>query len=124
MAKIGRLVNAADGYVLLDKAVWCSSFFCKLRGLMFRSHLEPGEGLLMVEPWASRAGPSIHMLFMAFPIATIWMDESFAVVDKVLAKPWALAYVPSRAAKYTLEAAPELLDRVAVGDTLAFETSA
>jgi uncharacterized membrane protein (UPF0127 family) len=63
------------------------------------------------------------MMFMAFPIATIWLDESFAVVDKVLAKPWALAYVPSRSAKYTLEAAPELLDRVAVGDTLAFEPS-
>jgi uncharacterized protein len=124
MAKVGRLLNTANGSVLLDKAVWCSSFFCKLRGLMFRAQLEPGEGLLMVEPWASRSGPSIHMLFMAFPIAAIWLDESFAVVDKVLAKPWALAYVPSRAAKYTLEAAPELLDRVAVGDTFAFEPSA
>jgi uncharacterized protein len=124
MAKVGRLVNSENGTVLLDKAVWCSSFFCKLRGLMFRSHLEPGEGLLMVEPWASRSGTSIHMLFMGFPIATIWMDETFSVVDKVLAKPWALAYVPSRPAKYTLEAAPELLNRVAVGDTLAFEPSA
>jgi uncharacterized protein len=124
MSKVGRLVNRANGTVLLERAVWCSSFFCKLRGLMFRAYLEPGEGLLMVEPRASRSGPSIHMLFMAFPIATIWLDESFAVVDKVLAKPWALAYVPSRAAKYTLEATPELLDRVAVGDTLAFELAA
>jgi uncharacterized protein len=123
MARHGRLINAETSDILLENTVWCSSFFCRLRGLMFRRRLELGEGLLMVEPWASRSGTSIHMLFMAFPIAAIWLDESFRVVDKVLARPWALAYVPSQAAKYTLEAAPELLDRVAVGDTLAFKSS-
>jgi uncharacterized membrane protein (UPF0127 family) len=88
---------------------------------MFRGRLEPGEGLLMVERKASRSATAIHMLFMAFPIAVVWMDEAFRVVDKALAKPWRLAYVPAQAACYTLEAEPGLLDHVQIGDKLIFE---
>lgn len=121
MAKVGRLVNSRSGEVVLTQVKWCSGFLCKLRGLQFRAHLEPGEGLLMVEPFASRTGPSIHMFFMRFPIAAIWMDASLTVVDKVLAKPWRPVYAPSKAARYTLETDPDLLERVHIGDTLSFE---
>lgn len=75
----------------------------------------------MIEPSPSRVGPSIHMLFMAFPIAAIWMDEEFRVVDKVLARPWRLVYVPAKPAKYTLEASPILLDQLELGDQLVFK---
>src|SRR5687767_11397188 len=109
MAKIGRLVNKNTGEELLSNVHWCSSFLCRMRGLMFRSRLHSGEGLLMVEPIPSRAGASIHMMFMNFAIATIWLDSEFVVVDTVLAKPWRLAYAPAKAAKYTLEADPALL---------------
>lgn len=121
MAKVGKLVNKSTGEELLSGVRWCSSFLCRARGLMMRSHLENGEGLLMVEPIASRAGASIHMLFMRFPIATIWLDADFRVVDTVLAQPWRLAYAPSQAAKYTLETDPALLSRVSVGDSLEFK---
>jgi uncharacterized protein len=121
MAKIGSLVNTKTGEELLSGVRWCSSFLCRTRGLMFRSQLEQGEGLLMVEPIASRAGASIHMLFMRFPIAAIWLDANFEVVDTVLAKPWRLAYAPAKAAKYTLETDPAMLSRVAVGDRLEFK---
>ena len=118
---MGRLINTSTGTILLSKVHWCDSFLCKLRGLMFRSHLEDGEGLLMVEPRASRSGASIHMLFMSFPIATIWLDGSMCVVDSVLAKPWRPAYIPAKAAKFTLEASSDLLSKVSVGETLVFE---
>lgn len=124
MAKIGRVVHQATGKVLLSHVVWCDSFVCKLRGLMFRTQLKPGEGLLMAEPYASRSATAIHMLFMRFPIATIWMDKKFRVVDVVYARPWALAYVPSTPARYTLEGPPELLDQVQIGDILVFEQQA
>lgn len=75
----------------------------------------------MVEPIASRSGASIHMLFMSFPIATIWLDGSMCVVDAVLAKPWRPAYIPAKPAKYTLETASDLLNKISVGETLAFE---
>ncbi len=119
--KTGRLVHAASGEVLLERVRWCESFGCKLLGLMFRRSLGPDEGLLLVEPRASRTASAIHMLFMAFPIAAIWLDDGFEVVDKALARPWRLAYVPARPARYILEASPRLLNHIEVGDKLAFE---
>ncbi len=121
MSRLGHLVLQTTGEVLLTRVQWCSSFACKLRGLMFRRQLPPGEGLLLVEAYESRASTAIHMLFMAFPIAAIWLDSSFRVVDKVLAKPWRPAYAPARAARYTLETHPDVLNRVSVGDVLSFE---
>ncbi len=100
---------------------WCASFGCKLRGLMFRRALEPGEGLLLVESGESRAGTSIHMLFMAFPIAAVWLDANLRVVDKRLAKPWRLAYLPAAPARYILETSPDRLDLFEIGDELAFD---
>ena len=120
MSRVGQLVNTQTGTITLEHVRWCSSFLCKLRGLMFRRRLEPGEGLLLVEPAPGRVSTSIHMFFMAFSIATIWMDSQFRVVDKVLAKPWRPMYFPAKPAKYTLEADPALLDQVQVGDQLEF----
>lgn len=121
MSRLGRLVNKTTGDVILTEVRWCSSFFCKLRGLMFRRQLKPGEGLLLVEEFQSRTATAIHMLFMAFAIATIWLDGSFKVVDKVLAKPWRPIYAPKKAARYTLETSPDVLERVSVGDELSYE---
>jgi uncharacterized membrane protein (UPF0127 family) len=123
MARVGQLVNSQSGVVYLEHVRWCSSFLCKLRGLMFRNGLEPGEGLLMAEPIAGRMSTSIHMFFMAFSIATVWLDKEFRVVDKVLAKPWRPMYMSAKPAIYTLEAAPELLDRLEIGDQLTFKDS-
>ncbi|GAB4469590.1 MAG: hypothetical protein Kow00124_04890 [Anaerolineae bacterium] len=117
----GRLLHAATGTVLLDRVRWCEEFGCKLRGLMFRRTLHPDEGLIMAERRASRSGVAIHMLFMWFPIAVIWLDDSFKVIDQVYARPWRLAYLPSRPARYTLEARISLLDQVSIGDVLRFE---
>jgi uncharacterized protein len=119
--KRGKLKIANSGAVLLEQVNWCESFGGKLLGLMFRKSLGKTEGLLMVEPRASKVNTSIHMLFMNFAIATVWLDNDFRVVDKVLAKPWRLAYVPAKPAKYTLEARPEILDKIEIGDQLAFE---
>jgi len=85
---------------------------------MFRRSLSPDEGVLLVASRASIAAAAIHMLFVFFPIAVIWLDDSFRVVDAVLARPFRLFYAPRAPARYILEAAPVLLDRVAVGDQL------
>ena len=90
---------------------------------MLRKGLGAGEGLLLVESYASRSSAAITMQFMFFSIAVIWMDSDFKVVDKVLAKPWRLAYAPAEPARYTLETHPEILERVEIGDILKFEKS-
>lgn len=87
---------------------------------MFRRKLADGEGLLLVEQFSGRLSASIHMLFMAFPIAVIWMDHEFVVVDKIIANPWRPVYLPRHAAQYTLEALPTLLEVVELGARLSF----
>lgn len=121
MRTVGALVNRQSGEVILPQVAWCESFACRLRGLMFRRELAAGEGLLLVERSASRSGAAIHMLFMAFAIGVVWLDAEFRVVDVTVAAPWRPIYVPRQPARYTLEAAPTILDRVSIGDELVFE---
>jgi len=75
----------------------------------------------MVEPRASRSAASIHMFFMRFSIAVIWLDEAMCVVDKKLALPWRPFYAPSMPARYVLEAGTEVFHQVEVGEVLHLE---
>ncbi len=117
------LKNAQTGAVLLARARWCDTFWCKFRGLMFRRHLPADEGLIFVYGRESVIETSIHMFFMAFPIATIWLDREGRVVDKVLARVWRPAYAPKKPAQYVIEANVGLLDAVQIGDQLEFSAS-
>jgi len=101
------------------RARWCASFACRLRGLMFRRRLAPGEGLLLVERSAGRTQTAIHMAMVFFPLGVIWLDDDRRVVDKRLALPWR-AYAPSAPARYVLEGEPGVLECVAHGDVLEF----
>lgn len=118
------VLRQEDGDILLARLRWCKSFWCKSRGLMFRAGLTPDEGLLFVYHRESKLDTSIHMLFMRFPIAVIWLDATGTVVDQVLAKPWRLAYAPRQAAQFFIEGPPALLDRVKIGDRLRFDKTA
>jgi hypothetical protein len=116
------VTHARSGAVLLARAKWCAGYWPRLRGLMFRRNLPDDEGLILVYGRESVVESSIHMLFMAFPIATIWLDKSGMVVDKTLAKPWRPAYASRKPAQYVIEARPALLDRVQAGDLLSFDS--
>ena len=121
MSQYRVLRNADTGTVILPRARWCQSYWSRLRGLMFRRSLPEDEGLIFVYGRESRIDTSIHMLFMFFAIATVWLDRDGRVVDKVLAKPWRLAYAPSKPAQYVVEACPSLLNQVSTGDRLSFD---
>ncbi len=111
----------SSGRPLLRQVRWCASFMSRLRGLMFRSRIEPGEAILLVEGRDSRAAVTIHMFFVPFTIATVWIDSGGHVVDKVAARPWRPYYAPRAPARYILETHAEFLDRVSIGDELVFE---
>ncbi len=106
---------------MLARVKWCRSFLCRLRGLTFRRTLPAGEGLLLVEDRASILATAIHMFFVFFPIAAVWLDDSFRVVDAKLARPFRPFYAPRAPARYVLEAAPALLQDIAIGDELYIE---
>lgn len=104
------------------RAGYCSTFLCRLRGLMFRGSLGKHEGLLLVQPRSDRLDASIHMLFMRFDIAVVWLDEALRVVDVRLAKRWRPAYFPAKAAKYILETHVDRLGDFQRGDQMGLES--
>lgn len=113
--------NASTGETVLARVTWCSSFLCHFRGLMLRRHLPDDEGLLFVFRRESISEATIHMFFVFFAIAAVWLDDEGNVVDTRLARPWRPFYAPARPARYLIEARPGLLDRVKVGDKLTFD---
>jgi uncharacterized membrane protein (UPF0127 family) len=59
------------------------TIWARLRGLMGRRGLEPGEGLLL------RPAGSVHTCFMRFPIDVVFMTAELEVVAVSAAvKPW------------------------------------
>jgi uncharacterized membrane protein (UPF0127 family) len=74
----------------------------------------------MVMPKESIASTSIHMFFVFFPIAAIWINDQGVITHKVLAKPWRPYYASPSPARYVLETTPDLLEKVSVGDELDF----
>jgi uncharacterized membrane protein (UPF0127 family) len=113
--------KASTQAVVLARAKWCASPVCRFMGLQFVFDLPDDAGLIFVNAKDSKANSAIHMLFMFMRIGVVWVNADRVVVDKKLAKPWRLAYVPAAPAKYFIEARPGILDRVEIGDTLNFD---
>lgn len=79
------LVNDAGG-VVCEHSLLAETMFARLRGLLGRSGLSSGEGMLL------RPAASIHTAFMRFPIDAVFLDREDRVV-KVAAeiRPWRAA---------------------------------
>jgi uncharacterized membrane protein (UPF0127 family) len=114
------LSNADTGETLAKRVVLCNTFWRKFKGLMFRRTLDAQEAFVFVYPRESVTETTIHMLFVFFPIAVLWLDGEKRVVDKVIAKPFRPVYAPKKAAQYFVEGVPELAGRVEIGDRIAF----
>jgi uncharacterized membrane protein (UPF0127 family) len=102
------------------EAIYCNSFLCRLRGLMFRSNLAADRGLMLVEGRDSRLDTAIHMLFVFMNLAVIWINSDKVVVDIVLARAWRPVYAPRQPAMYILEIIPDRLGEFRIGDHIEF----
>ena len=122
--QVVNVIRCSTREAIVTRARWCASPWCRLVGLMFRSRLKEGEALILVEAADSRLATAIHMFFVPFPIAAIWINSAGQVVDKVKALPWRPAYMPSAPARYVLETAPDVLEKVSLGDEVVFEDCA
>ncbi|MCC7359470.1 MAG: DUF192 domain-containing protein [Anaerolineales bacterium] len=119
-ARFAALHHRRTGALLLPRVRLCTSFLSRGRGLMFRRALHPGEAIVLDERRDSRAATAIHMFFVPFPIAAVWINAAGQVVDKALALPWRLFYGPRAPARYILETEPAFLDRIAITDEVDF----
>ncbi len=87
---------------------------------MFTPSIGIHEGIILVQPGEDRLNAAIHMLFMNFDIAVVWVSRSLRVVDTVYARKWRLAYSPAQPAQYVLELHPSRLAEFTRGDQLVF----
>jgi uncharacterized membrane protein (UPF0127 family) len=119
MARWVRIRNRSQEGKDLVLARWCESYLCRLRGLTFRFKLPDGHGLLLVGGAESVSLATIHMFGVFFSLGVIWLDSSLRVVDRTLARPFAI-HRPSAPARYVLEGTPSILEGVELGDELEF----
>ncbi|NMC13449.1 MAG: DUF192 domain-containing protein [Chloroflexi bacterium] len=101
---------------------YCSSFFQRLKGLMFHPPLSTQEGILLVYNRDSRMDTSIHMLGVFTDLTVVWINSSNVVVDVLLAKRGKLAYFPKEPARYVLEISPARLNDFKIGDKIQIDT--
>ena len=93
--RVTRIVSGA-GDVLVERCFVADKPWSRMRGLLGRSTLPSGEGLLL------KPAGSVHTFFMRFPIDAVFLDRRLVVVgiaDGV--EPWRAA--SRRGAKAVLE---------------------
>jgi uncharacterized membrane protein (UPF0127 family) len=112
-----RLVRKGDGAVVADDLRVADTFFSRLRGLMGRASIAPGEGL-----WIDRCD-SIHMMFVRFRIDALFLRATGEVLKIVSdLRPWlGLAWCPGAACTVELAAGRAALLNLQPGDTLVVE---
>jgi uncharacterized membrane protein (UPF0127 family) len=91
-------LSRRGGEIVCDRCVVADSAFSRARGLLGRSSLAEGEGLLL------RPASAIHTWFMRFPIDAVFLAEDGAVL-RIAAelRPWRAAR--RRGARAVLELA-------------------
>jgi uncharacterized membrane protein (UPF0127 family) len=104
-----------DGRVVCERCVVADTTFRRLRGLLGRRELRPGDGLVL------RPGWSIHTAFLFFPIDVVFVNADQVVIKVVRnLKPWRAS--TCRGARDVVELAAGEADRrgIAPGDRVAW----
>ena len=93
-----KVVRVEGGGVVCEQCVVADGMFTRMRGLLGRRYLPPGEGILL-SPAAS-----VHTAFMRFPIDVVFVDRDLVVLKVVPELPaWRAA--ACRGARATFELA-------------------
>lgn len=116
-----KISNSSKPELLPLSAVDCSSFWAKFRGLMFQKEIAPHSAIIFRGPSESRINAAIHMLFMNFDIAVIWVNQRNRVADVQLARAWRLFYMPASPACITIETHSSRFGDYTIGDEISIE---
>ncbi len=75
MSRRGTLtLRREDGRIVCERVVVADKTFRRMRGLLGRGSLPPGEGITLRPAW------SIHTAFMRFPIDVVFLDQDLVVL--------------------------------------------
>lgn len=111
-------LSRVGGDVVCERCRVADTPLARMRGLLGRRYLPPGEGMLL------RPAGSIHTAFMRFAIDAVFLDDDLRVVGVAgRLRPWRIA--ARRGARAVLELAAGEAERtgVARGDRLAVSTA-
>jgi uncharacterized protein len=102
-----------DGTIVCERCTVADRPLTRLRGLLGRDGLEPGEGLLL------RPASAVHTYFMRFPIDVVFLDRALVVLgisDGV--DPWRATSRRGAKAVLELPAGESFRRGLSVGDQL------
>jgi len=77
-----KFIVKANGNIIADNVDVADTYFKRLRGLLGKTHLEPGEGLLLTKC------SSVHCLFMKFTIDVVYLSKDMTVMGMETIRPW------------------------------------
>lgn len=106
-----------NGVLIADNVYIADSYFKRLRGLLGKNQLQPGEGLLLTKV------SSVHCLFMKFPIDVVYLNADMMVTGIETIQPWRIGkWIRGTSHTLELEAgkAQALIEK---GDILHFADS-
>lgn len=72
-----RLINNTKGVVLAEDVFVARSLFHRIKGLIGRKLLLPGQGIIL-EPCNS-----IHTFFMRFPIDVLFVNREYRIIELI-----------------------------------------
>ena len=103
------------------KTIVCDTFISRFCGLMLHKKLNEYEGIILLNNSENIPGTAIHMFFMNFDIAVIWINSKCQIVDKTIAKRWYPYYCSKYPAKYILETHTDRFYDYHIGDYLSIK---
>lgn len=117
--KMLRITNHTRHTTLAEACEQARSFVARGRGLMGRTDLAPGAGML-IDPCSS-----IHTFFMRFPIDVIFINRAHQVVGLHPAMPPGRPYAGARGARAVIELPAGVIaaSRTQIGDQLELDAA-
>ncbi len=104
-----------NGIEIADKVIVADTYFKRLRGLLGKTHLNPGEGLLLTHC------SSVHCFFMKFTIDIVYLSEDMVILGTETISPWRIGKF-FRGTEHILELEEGVLGtQLKKGDQLYFE---
>lgn len=108
-------LKSRDGRTICERCTVADTPLARLKGLLGRSELPRGEGLLL------RPASAVHTWFMRFPIDAVFVDRDLVVVGVAAdLKPWRAAGRRGARAVVELPAGESERRGLKPGDALVF----
>ena len=113
--KLVRVLNRTRGEVLAERAELADNIWTRFVGLIGRSELPPGTGLVL------QPGGGIHMWFMKIPLDVVHVDKRDRVTHVLRGiKPWRFGPL-FVGGKLAIELPIRAADSTQVGDEIDVE---